>query len=284
MFWKRKAKNQQDRERDHKLERMMVESQLLLLEAATTTADAARDLTTALKARLDDSIRQFENTARIMNDGLFLTTMDGTIQSFNPAAGRMFGRTDLDGVSITDLFQFGDQPITDAGTLWNIAEHTSAWLPNATSPLRGRRPDGTLFWLEPNVTRLDWSTGLSSMLILVRNQQPLVALSENARNARAQYKSVFEASHDGILILKDRTIVAANPAIQRIFGYATHAILRENVMALFDADDQDNFDGLPNTFEATGISSEGDPMPVNITVTDFVWEGSPAKLLTVKEA
>lgn len=282
MFWGKKRRGR--KERDQQLEKMMALSQHHLLTAATETANAAQDVTFRLKARLDDSLRQFENTARILNDALFLTEMNGTIQSFNPAAGRMFGRTELVGLNIIDLFQNGDLPLTDSHALWTMAEQSSIWLPNVASPLRGRRPDGVLFWIEPSITRLDWSNGNSSMLVLIRNMDPLVGLADSSRQNR-NYKALFDASYDGIMIEQNDRIVAANPAITRLFGYDPAEILNRPVAVLFESSEHAKVEANDDEahFCVQSLHANGTHMPVVFLATRITWSGRPARLITIKD-
>lgn len=270
--------------RDDHLETLMALSQQNLLSAATATATAAQDLTFRLKSRLDDSIRQFEHTARIMNDALFLTEMDGTVQSYNPAAGRMFGRADINGLNICELFQHGQDSVPDASTLWSMAEESSAWLPTSHRPLRGLRPNGALFWIEPSITRLDWSNGTSSMLVIIRNMEPIVGLSESAKANRG-YKSAFDASFDGILIEQNDRIVAANPAVTRLFGYDAEEIMNRPVAILFDVSESDRVEANDDHthFAAQGLHNNGDHISVIFTGTRIIWAGRPARLVTIKD-
>jgi PAS domain S-box-containing protein len=262
----------------------MALSQQNLLTAATATATAAQDLTFRLKSRLDDSIRQFEHTARIMNDALFLTEMDGTVQSYNPAAGRMFGRLDINGLNICELFRNGSETISDASTLWSMAEESSAWLPVSLKPLRGLRPNGALFWIEPSITRLDWSNGTSSMLVIVRNMDPVVGLSESAKINRG-YKSAFDGSFDGILIEQHDRIVAANPAAIRLFGYESDEIMNRPVAILFDVSEADRVESNEDHthFVAQGLHNNGEYISVIFTGTRIMWSGRPARLITIKD-
>jgi PAS domain S-box-containing protein len=270
--------------RDDHLEALMSVSQNSLLMAATETANAAQDLTICLKARLDDSIRQFEHTARIMNDALFLTEMDGTVQSYNPAAGRMFGRADINGLNVCDLFQHGADAVPDASTLWGMAEESSAWLPTSPKPLRGLRPNGALFWIEPSITRLDWSNGSSSMLVIIRNMEPIVGLSESSKANRG-YKSAFDASFDGILIEQNDRIVAANPAVTRLFGYDAEEIMNRPVAILFDVSEAERVEANDDHthFVAQGLHNNGDHISVIFTGTRIIWAGRPARLVTIKD-
>ncbi|RYF06453.1 MAG: PAS domain-containing protein, partial [Oxalobacteraceae bacterium] len=264
MFWSSKKKGRKDR--DKHLESLMVLSQQHLLNAATDTANAAHDVTTKLKARLDDSIRQFENTARILNDGLFLTEMDGTIQSCNPAAGRMFGRSELIGLNIAELFQLGDDRLTTAQAFWVIAEQSSDWLPNNLVPLKARRPCGTLFWFEPSVTRLDWSNGASSMLVLIRNMEPIVGLAAQAKANRG-YKKLFDASLEGIMIEQNDRIVAANPAITQLWGYTSEEIMNRPIAVLFEPSETDRVEAndVHSNFGVQGQHSDGHHMSLVFT-------------------
>ncbi|RYF46798.1 MAG: PAS domain-containing protein, partial [Cytophagaceae bacterium] len=180
MFF-RSSKSKKKKLLELQMQILMRDSQTALLEAATATANAAQDVTTTLRDRLDDSIRQFEHTASILNDALFLTEMSGTIQSCNPAAGRMFGRSDIVGLNIIDLFEKGGERFGEATDLWKLIETDSCWLPSAKPPhLKAIRPDGKTFWIEPKISRLDWSNKSSSMLLIVSNTEPLVGLAESS--------------------------------------------------------------------------------------------------------
>jgi PAS domain-containing protein len=116
---KKKAKQDRDETRRVKV----AASQLALLEAATTTADAAQHVTNRLRQHLSDSIRQFESTARLISDALIVCDKNGKIQAFNPAAENIFATTasNISQTSITNLFQLNNAKI-DAETLWNAIE------------------------------------------------------------------------------------------------------------------------------------------------------------------
>lgn len=284
MFF-RKNKSKEKKLLELQLQLVMQESQKALLAAATSTANAAQDVTTTLRDRLDDSLRQFEHTASILNDALFLAEPSGLIQSCNPAAGRMFGRSDIVGLNIIELFTYGDTGLTDATQLWQCVETTSCWLPNAPTPhLLAKRPDGRTFWIEPKISRLDWSDGSTSMLLIVSNTTPLVGLAESARIARQRYQAVFDSAYDGILIEQNDIIVAANPAITRLFGYQPEELLNRPVAVLFDSSDHAKVEANePRAhFSTNGLHESGRMMSLIFTATQITWGTTPARLITIR--
>jgi PAS domain S-box-containing protein len=282
MFWG-KSKRKLSKKRDLHLQTVMASSQQNLLSAAIDAANAAQDVTLCLKSKLDDSIRQFENTARILNDALLLTDVDGQIQSCNPAAGRMFGRTDLIGTNLSELFRLGERA-PSAQTFWYLAEETSAWLPGAAEPLRAVRPDGVLMWIEPTTTRLDWSSGAASMLILIRNMDPVVTLADSAKQGRG-YKAAFDAASEAILIEQYDRIVAANPAVTRMFGHGAEDILNRPISLLFESSDHARVEANGAAhFGAQGLCSDGTHLTLIFAATDIVWKGRPARLITLRDA
>jgi PAS domain S-box-containing protein len=261
----------------------MHESQRLLIEAATATANAAQDVTATLKARLDDSLKQFESTAKIMTDALFLCELDGTIRTCNPAAGRMFSRTDLVGANVTSLFDVSYHEPKDAGSIWDMISNSSSWLPSCDTPLRGKRSDGFLFWIEPNITQLEWSDHSYGILMIIRNIDPVVALSQSAHSNRQRYKSLFESTSHGIIIEQNDIIVAANPTMQTLFGYSTDDLLNHQVAMLFAPEDKERVeeDLMTARMNVTGVHADGIPFDLLFTAAQIAWNNQIARLLTV---
>lgn len=265
--------------RDEVLDTKMQESQRVLLEAAIATANAAQDVTSRLKARLDDSVRQFENTARILNDALFLCDMVGGIQACNPAAMRMFGPGPLVGTSILNYFVQDDQPLAYASSLWPLLKNEDGCLPDAPNPLRGRKTDGSLIWVDPEVARLDWSNGSSSMLLLVRDISEMVRLHE----VDQRYHTIIETSFDGILIIQNDKIVAANSSIKRLFGYSMGDLLDKPVTFLFGDNELTGESIDAEHFAIQGTHANGTTRNLLFTTTPIAWNQSEAKLMTIKD-
>lgn len=262
MFFRKSKKQKNDaRDRDRLNQSKVLEGQRTLLEAATATADIAHLVTARLKQRLDDSVKQFETTARILNDALLVCSNEGEIQAFNPAAERMFGRESKDARELPawQLFIREDgSPIDAADTLWRLLEEETT--------VYGIRANGSQFVLDHSFARLDRSNGTVSVLLLLR---------ECASAAITDHRcSIFETSFDGILIQQDGLIVATNPAVTRLFGYKAADILGKPVTALLDINEPTS---------AEGWHQDGKTLDLLYTTAPITWNDHPGRLVVIKD-
>jgi PAS domain S-box-containing protein len=272
-FWrKRKAKDQAQ-------QALMNHSQQLLIMAATETANAAQDVTTRLKERLDDSVRQFESTSQMLSDALLMCDTDGTINRANASAEALFGRTEWSGLSAQGLFRLGGSPVTTAASLWSLCEHTTSWHPSAATPLRGYHSDGHEFWIEPTIAFLTWSNGSVSVLVLIRSVDDAVAMADTVAVTKQRYNSIFEASFDAIFICQDDTVATANPAASKIFGYELGEIVGNPIAALVDLSSAEGADAG----DAIGFTSAGQSLSLTFNTTPISWKGEDATLIIVRD-
>lgn len=247
----------------------VLESQQALLEAATQTADAANFVTNRLRSKLQDSLDQIESTARIINDALVICDIEGKVQAFNPAAENLF-KTDAASV----LGQFVGVLLEsshrmDFGTdVWTLLKEIDE--AEEAHDLNGRRPGGT-FPLDVNHTRLDRTDGTAIVLMVMRDLSP----AEDGVKLKS-YRSVFESSFDGILVIKGRSVVAANPAATKLFGYNKDELLTKTLGSLFPTENL-------NSEIISAKHRDGHKMDMLFTTTMILWDGEPASLLTVKD-
>lgn len=259
---KRLAAQQYELSRDAKV----LESQRALLTAATQTADAANIVTNRLRSRLEDSVAQFENTSRIMNDALVICDVDGIIQAFNPAAEQMFAMT-TDQVRehfIGDLIKIDNPPLTTASDMWKFLSRS-----DGTNHMIGIHGDGSTFSIDVNHTQLDRSDGSSIVLLVIRDLSHV--------NEARSYRSMFESSFDGILVVKGNDILAANPAASHLLGISTEEILTKNLDGILLPQGKNISDGL----SVGSISTT--QLEVYFTTTTIWWNTEPASLVTIRD-
>jgi PAS domain S-box-containing protein len=258
----------------------MAESQLTLIQAATDTAEAARDVAASLKSKIDDAFTQLENTARIINDALFLCSEDGSIVTSNTAATAMFG---YDAQNVLEVFDMAGAPLPDAATLWDHIQHTSSWMPSSRRPLRCKR-DNDLIWVEPKMSRLVWSDGSKSILVLIRSIDSLVKIQKSAQEARKRYRALMDKSVDGILVIQHDLIIAANPAARKIFGYEIQELLGQPISFLFHESDHDLIieHEVVHTI-VKGVHDDNTTVDLLFTAVPIEWHDEPAKLVTVRD-
>ena len=253
----------------------VMESQQALLSAATQTADAANVVTNRLKSRLEDSIAQFENTARIMNDALIICDLSGAIQAFNPAAEQLFAMT-TDEVRETFIGELlkTDAALETGADVWAVLDTTAG-----ADQMVGHRRDGSSFAVEVNHTQLDRSDGTSIVLLVLRDLSP----SDEVKS----YRSMFESSFDGILVVKGNKIVAANPAVSYLFGYTTEELLSKSLDHLIFSMSNTRIE-LPHGSNEVNITVDavhqnGQQMEVYFTTTTIWWNAEPASLITIRD-
>jgi PAS domain-containing protein len=275
MFWRPKKSLKKDASTAVK----MAESQFALIQAAADTAAAARDVTKTLKAKIDDAFVQLENTARIINDALFLCNEDGSIVTSNSAATVMFG---FDAQNVLEFFDIAGSPVPDAATLWDHIQHTSAWMPSSKRPLRCKKDD-SLIWVEPKMSRLVWSDGSKSILLLIRSIDSLVKIQKSAQESRKRYRALMDKSFDGILVMQHEVIIAANPAARKIFGYKVQELLGQPITFLFHESEHEKIvEGDVIHTMVKGIHHDDTPLDLVFTGVPIEWHDEPAKLITVR--
>lgn len=270
-----RSKRADQRERELSRDIKVMASQEALLNAATQTADAANVVTQRLKSRLEDSISQFENTARIMNDALIICDLSGRIQAFNPAAEQLFAMT-TDEVRETFIGELlkTDTALETGADVWAVLDETAG-----ADLMVGHRSDGSTFSVDVNHTQLDRSDGTSIVLLVLRDLSP----SQETKS----YRSMFESSFDGILVVKGNKIVAANPAVSQLFGYSTEELLTKNLDNLIFSMSNTRIDLPHGTNEVNitvdAVHQNGQQMEVYFTTTTIWWNAEPASLITIRD-
>jgi PAS domain S-box-containing protein len=297
-MWNRKKKAAEDKEQQRMMK--VQDSQRILLEAATATADAAHDVTSLLKARLDDSVRQLESTAKLLSDALIICTQNGRIETFNPAAERIFGwaAADIIGHHVNILFRKIGEPALSMDAIVAVFTDfhplsTDAIVDAPIEVLRGKRRNGELFYIDGSVTRLDRLDGSSIAMLLVRDVTTRVELQNDLKLNESRYRSIFEQSFDGIVVVQNYHIVAANPAITRVFGYESEFFIakplaqffhKQSVKSLLDHHTaRMHGDSSPKNYVVTGIKADGNAVELLVSSTLIKWEDSNASLITLKD-
>lgn len=288
-----------DRKREAAQIKKVEESQLALLSAATSTADAAHVVTSILRDRLDDSLRQLEVTSKLLSDSLILCGHDGTIESANPITEHMFGwlPEDLVGQNIHILFrgadgsQMGLNAIIDAFT--SDVEHTNPLLEIPIEYMRGKRNNGRLFWVDGAVTIIDRLDGTQKIMFLSRDVTTKVDTLRELEQNELRYRSIFEQSFDAILVVKNHFVVAANPAITRILGYEPEEMTAQPLLKIVHPDDKNRVVGYHNarmngemgfmSDTIMGINKDGKPIELLWTSSALYWEGKPGSLITIRD-
>ncbi len=174
------------------------------------------DITERVEAeqQLREKEEQYRNIFEASTDGLFIIDLeDSHAVEVNPMACQMFGYTyeELLGrpIGISDDTQHipvHALEVIRAGGQFQMRDTTT-------------RKDGTSFNVEAHATPFTYK-GKPHLLAIVRDITEQVQAEEQLREQEEQYRSVFEATSDGLIIRDmDGSVVEANPAACNMHGY-----------------------------------------------------------------
>ena len=166
---------------------------------------------TEMLARTTATLRSGEERLRgIMGavvDGIVTVDGDGRVETFNPAAERLFGWTEA---------EIAGQPVARL-----LADGTTglAGLAGRRCELVGRRQDGSAFPLEMSASRL--GHGPEGILIgVARDISDRRQAEEALKESERRFRHIFEQSLEGIFqTTPDGHYIDANPALAALYGY-----------------------------------------------------------------
>ncbi|MBD1855576.1 MULTISPECIES: AAA family ATPase [Leptolyngbya] len=117
-------------------------------------------------------------------------------------------------------------------------------------------------------------------------------LYQQSQEKEAQYRGIFEAVSDGLLVtdLETGKIIDTNPAYHQLHGYSYSEILSLNPLDFIPSDRHDKFDtflttvkaGQPFTCEAICKKQDGTPFYIEVTSVPFVYKGKRCGLSVVR--
>lgn len=253
MFWKSKKSIERDnRETDRR--RKIAASQLALLEAATTTADVAYSVTSQLKKHLEDSVKQFETTMKIINDALVICDEAGVIRASNPAAEKIFSCFSHD-----ILFK-------NIRTLFSTTSSENFWEELSKDTTKGLRQNGEAFPIDVKIEQMSKADNSLVYLVLVRDITNLIALKRTSKEFEQRYHILFDQCIDAIIILQDGEVVASNAA--------AHTILNSTMKV-------ENFNVPPG--EIIELNDTSGNIEFILSGATITWNDRNASLITIKD-
>jgi two-component system nitrate/nitrite sensor histidine kinase NarX len=230
---------------------------------------------------------QYDAVFAATGDGLVIYTLEGVIVEANPAFCTMNGytREELLGQHVTMLIHPDSHPL-----FWTFVDTIArggALYARATNV----RKDGTSFPVDVHGTVVLYA-GVPHILGVARDVTAAVQAEAQLREKEQQYRGIFEATSDGVLISDlDGYVVEANPAACRMHGYAPEefvglprtAYVQPDATGLVPASgggsgDQGSFATL-----AVHVRKDGTACPVDVRRASFVYRGTPHTLDVLRD-
>ena len=127
---------------------------------------------------------------------------------------------------------------------------------------------------------------------LVREVAERRQIDKALTDSETRYRTLVEASAQGIYIYQEDTIRFANRALGRLFGYESpDALIGENVDQLFASREQARLTAYnaaalaghaePRRYEWRGMHRDGTPLWLESLLLRITWDGAPASMVTV---
>ncbi|MBF0185158.1 MAG: PAS domain S-box protein [Magnetococcales bacterium] len=186
-------------------------------------------------------------------DGLLTIDEQGTIQSINPAAERMFGyqRAALLGCSVTVLMPEAYRATHRQGMQRFLQSGTARVIGQAVEVV-GLHADGHVFPIELRISRMQLGEQGLFVGIITDISERKVA-EERLRRSEATIRAIVEKSVNTIIAIDIHGIVQLfNPAAERLFGYTAAEVVGQNVSLLMPSPDREAHDRYLQNYLSSG--------------------------------
>lgn len=223
-------------------------------------------------------------------DAILFTRPDGGIDSANPAACRLFGRSEKE---IVALGRGGVIDITDPRLAPALEERRRTG--QFKGELRFRRKDGSVFTGEISTAIFQDPSGQARTSMIIRDVTDKNEIHENLRVSAEKLKNLFDILPVGVSILNaEGQIVDINPALEKILGitreglmqgaYRGRRYLREDLSELLPSDfpsERAAREGRPVFNAEMGVQKEnGEIVWVSVNAAPLPFGGKSAVLVT----
>ncbi len=228
----------------------------------------------------DSRIRAIVDT---VVDGIITIDEIGTIETFNPAAVRIFGYTldDVVGENVRMLMPDPYQGEHD-GYLHSYLTSGHAKVIGIGREVIGQRKDGSTFPMELAVNEM--KVGQKRMFTgIVRDITERKQAEQEISDREERTRAIVNTVVDGIITIDNiGTIETFNPAAERIFGYTLDDVVGENVRMLMPAPYRGEHDGYLKSYltsgeakvigigrEVVGQRKDGTTFPMELAVNEM---------------
>lgn len=263
-----------------------------LARAVTGRARAMADKAKAeAEAAAEHQLRQAQERFRLVVEaninGLLVVDQGGRIVLVNPALAAMFGypAEELMGQSLEVLLP--ESARANHGRFFAAyMAHPVARPMGQGRELRGRRKDGSEFPIEISLSPFteNGETFVDAFIADISERQRSEQLHHTIE---ARLQLMMQTNPNGLLVVDDHgAIEMANPALERMFGYAPGELLNQPLERLVPKDSQHKHMDLRQEFMRTidkrpmalgmnvqGLRKDGTTFPIRVNLASFVEDG-----------
>jgi two-component system, LuxR family, sensor kinase FixL len=220
-------------------------------------------------------------------DGIVVIDSHGRIESFNPAAERLFGyrESEMLGRNVSMLMP---PPYRDEhdGYVHRYLSEGSPRIIGIGREVQGLKRDGTVFPVHLSVGEM-LVDGERKFTGILHDLSPRVALEERLRASEERWRAIVQSAVDAIIVIDSRgQIEAFNPAAERLFGYTEGEAIGRNVSMLMPSPYREEHDGYVQRYlrertphiigigrEVMGRRKDGTTFPLQLSVGEMSLAG-----------
>jgi two-component system sensor histidine kinase ChiS len=212
----------------------------------TTEAERSRDPAVNGEARLQAILDAAVDAIVTIDDG-------GVVESVNPAVERLFGYapSELIGRNVSMLMADPHRARHDE-YIGRYLRTGEARIIGIGREVDGRHRDGTVFPLELAIGEVQGG-GRRRFTGIMRDVRARKHAEQALLDSRARIAAIVDTAVDGIVTIDQRGIIdSANPAIERLFGYAPSDLIGRNVSLLMPSPHRERHDEYLARYLRTG--------------------------------
>jgi PAS domain S-box-containing protein len=273
--------------RERLVDRELVHSMLQIFAVRAAT-EVERSF--AEKAR-QESEASYRAIFEASESAIFVHDIEtGAIVDVNPKACSAYGytREEMLDVDIGDLSS-GEPPYTADNALAHVRKAIDGEPQRLLWHRRNR--DGSLHWDEVFLKRATIG-GVDRVIAITHDVTELKNAQDALRISEEQYRTVFNASVDGLVLCSpDHRVADANPALGRMLGYARDELLAahpESLVPMVDGNAcaamlEKSHDGMPFHVEGMARRRDGVEFAVEVHGVPVHYGGRPHLLAIVRD-
>ncbi len=245
------------------------------------TLGVVRDISERIEAeqQLREKEEQYRSIFEATSDGLIIRDLNGFAVEANPAACKMHGYSYEEFIGLPRSAIVHPQSHAAVAAYIKTIQEGQTFLGQAFDV----RKDGSTFPVEVRGSTFMY-LGQPHMLTVLRDITDRVEAEKQLREKEEQYRAVFEATTDGLVILDpDAFYVEANPAMCSLFGYTHEELIGLQTSALTApesldilAESMEKIKG-GERFQAEGLAlrKNGTTFYAEAYLTPFTYQGKP---------
>lgn len=222
--------------------------------------------------------RHFEAIINSSDDAIISKSLDGIVESWNPAAQELFGYTAEEVIGHHVLMLFPPDRAAEETSL--IAQILSGHRVKHFETLRMHKSGRLLnvsVTLSPIIDDAGQVVGVSKIVRSIDERVQAQALLKQLHAKSKHYEAIVTSSDDAIISKSlDGRIQSWNPAAQRLFGYSAQDMVGRLILVLFPPDRLTEEDKLMSVirsggrvehFDTVRIRQDGVAIHVSITLS-----------------